>query len=98
MHVLLDANRARDQVVNVASGVETRVVDLAQTILAIRRRPAGHVVIEPRRDWDQVIRRQADVSRLRRLFGEVPATPLEEGLRRTYAWLAENGHLREGVA
>ena len=98
MHVLVDANRARDQVVNVASGLETRVVDLAQTILAIRRRPAGHVAIEPRRDWDRVIRRQADVTRLRQLFGEVPATPIEEGLRRTFAWLAENGHLREEVA
>jgi nucleoside-diphosphate-sugar epimerase len=93
--VLVDADRARGTVVNVASGVETRIVDLARTILAIRGRPSERMVIEPRREWDRVVRRRADVARLRRLFGAVPATPVEEGLRRAYEWLAESGHLRE---
>jgi UDP-glucose 4-epimerase len=98
MRVLVDADRARGEVLNVASGVETRIVDLARTILALRGRPATHVVLEPRRDWDRVVRRCADVSRLRRLFGEVPSTPVEEGLRRAYAWLAESGHVSPGAA
>jgi UDP-glucose 4-epimerase len=97
MRVLVEADRARGEIVNVASGVETRIVDLARTILAIRERPPDRMVTEARRGWDQVVRRRADVTRLRRLFGEVPATPVEEGLRRTHAWLAENGHVREGV-
>jgi len=98
IRVLVEAERARGQVVNVASGVETRIVDLARAILVLRGRPADRMVIEPRRDWDRIVRRSADIERLRRLFGEVPATPLEEGLRRTFAWLLENGHLREGGA
>jgi nucleoside-diphosphate-sugar epimerase len=96
VRVLVDADRARGEVVNVGSGRETRIVDLARAILAIRGRPADRVAIEPRRDWDRVVRRCADVARLRRLFGEVPSTPLEEGLRRTYAWLEESGHVGEG--
>jgi nucleoside-diphosphate-sugar epimerase len=98
MRVLVDADRARDQVVNVASGVETRIVDLARTILAIRGRSAESLILEPRREWDRVVRRCADVARLQRLYGEVPATPVAEGLRRAYSWLVESGHVRAGVA
>jgi nucleoside-diphosphate-sugar epimerase len=96
VRVLVDAERARGDIVNVGSGVETRIVNLARTILSIRGRRADRVAFEPRREWDRVIRRSADVGRLRRLYGEVPATPVEDGLRRTYSWLLENGHLREG--
>jgi len=98
LHVLVEAERARGEVVNVASGGETRIVDLARTILALRGLPMDRMVMEERRDWDRVVRRRADVTRLRRLFGEVPSTPLEEGLRRAHAWLVENGHVREGGA
>jgi nucleoside-diphosphate-sugar epimerase len=98
VRVLVDAERARGEVVNVASGVETRIVDLARKILAMCGRPADRASIEPRRDWDKVARRLADVTRLRRIFGEVPSTPIDEGLRRTHAWLVENGHLREGAS
>jgi nucleoside-diphosphate-sugar epimerase len=98
VRVLVDAERARGEVINVGSGVETRVLDLARTILAIRGRPGDRFTVEPRREWDRVVRRSADVARLRRIYGEVPATPLDEGLRRTYAWLRENGHVCEGRA
>jgi UDP-glucose 4-epimerase len=95
VRVLVEAERARGEVVNVGSGKETRIVDLARAILALRGRPRDRVTIEPRRDWDRVVRRCADVGRLGRLFGEVPSAPLEEGLRLTHAWLLESGHLRE---
>lgn len=98
VRVLIDAERARGEVVNVGSGTETRVVDLARSILTLCDRPVDCLTIEARRDWDCIVRRSADVTRLRRLYGEVPSTPIEEGLRRTHAWLRENGHVREGAA
>jgi nucleoside-diphosphate-sugar epimerase len=98
MHVLLHAERARGEVVNVGTGTETRIVDLARMILAIRGRPADRMVLEPSREWDRVVRRRSDIARLRRLFGEIPSMPIEDGLRRTYTWLVENGHVRGGAA
>ncbi|HEY3820510.1 MAG TPA: NAD-dependent epimerase/dehydratase family protein [Polyangiaceae bacterium] len=97
MRVLLDADRARGRVMNVASGTETPIVDLARAILAIRGRPLERMVLGPRRDWDRVVRRRADVTHLRQSYGEVPATPIDEGLHRTFAWLVESGYVREGA-
>jgi nucleoside-diphosphate-sugar epimerase len=98
VRVLLDAERAREHVVNIASGTETRIVDLARAILAVRGRSTDDIVLEPPRSWDRVVHRRADVTRLRALFGEVPATPLDEGLRRTHAWLVKGGHVRKDGA
>jgi nucleoside-diphosphate-sugar epimerase len=63
-------------------------------MLDLAGRSESALSIEPRRTWDQVPRRQADVSVLRTLFGRTPATPLAEGLRRTAQWLAERGYVR----
>ena len=38
-----------------------------------------------------LVHRVADVSRLRSALGWVPATPLEDGLRETIAWLRAEG-------
>lgn len=88
--VLLDAGRARGTVVNVGSGVETSISDLARMLLDMLGLPETRMRIESRRPWDRVVRRCADVSRLRERFGAVPSTPLREGLDRTVRWLAEH--------
>ncbi|HYD47390.1 MAG TPA: NAD-dependent epimerase/dehydratase family protein [Terriglobales bacterium] len=93
VRVLLEAPRALGQTVNLGSGREIAIVDLARTILGQFGLPETRLVFEERRSWDRVIRRCAAVDRLRDLFGWVPDTPLEDGLRRAAQWLRAAGHL-----
>lgn len=75
-------------VFNLGSGQETRIADVAERINALTGN-AGSVEYLPRRDWDTVSRRRADVARAREAFGYEPRTSLDEGLARTHAWLAD---------
>ena len=94
--VLVRPEPAIGRVVNVGAGFETPVAEVAQILLRMMDRPADRMHVVPRRPWDRVVRRAADVSKLRALYGEdaVPATPLEDGLARTVRWLSEVGHLQ----
>ncbi len=74
---------------NLASGRETRIIDLAQMINAQVGNGAG-VHFGERRRWDTKARLCASVARARRLLGYEPRTPLEEGLKQTVAWFKEN--------
>lgn len=95
--ILEDAPRSAGHVVNLGTGVETPVLDLALRIAALMG--AGHerLAVEPLRSWDRVLRRCADVTRLRALHDRAPATPLEEGLARTAGWLRGAGYLSGGA-
>jgi UDP-glucose 4-epimerase len=96
VEVLLAAERATGQIVNVGSGVETPIVELARQILHLFELPADRMQLEPPRAWDRVTRRCAATARLERLFGDRPRTPLAKGLRLTVAWLQRHGHLARG--
>jgi len=74
---------------NLASGKETRIIDLAEMINAQVGNTAG-VVFTDRRKWDTKSRLLASVNRARELIGYVPQTPFEEGLKNTVAWFREN--------
>jgi GDP-L-fucose synthase len=70
--------------VNVGTGEEIRIRDLAQKIAALTGFE-GELVWDRSRPDGQA-RRRLDVSRARDLFGFVATTPLDEGLSRTIAW------------
>ncbi|MEA2412915.1 MAG: GDP-L-fucose synthase [Thermoleophilaceae bacterium] len=80
--LILAAERlSSSQPVNIGTGVETRIRDLAETIHKL----SG---FEGSVEWDTSMpdgqpTRYLDVSRARSLFGFEAETPLEEGLRRT---------------
>ncbi len=95
VRVMLEAPRATGQIVNVGTGTETPVVDLARQILDLFGKPESRMRFEEVRSWDRVVRRCASVVRLRELFGWVPETSLETGLRATAKWMYEAGYLRE---
>jgi nucleoside-diphosphate-sugar epimerase len=95
--VLLQAERATGDVVNVGSGVETRVLDLAQQILALFGLPTDRVQVERPRAWDGISRRCASTTRLEQRFGFRPMTPLASGLERTARWLHAHGHVKRAV-
>lgn len=91
--VLLDAPRAVGQIVNVGTGQETSIVDLARQILLLFDLPENRMIFEEPRAWDRVVRRCASVERLRSLYGWVPATPLVNGLHEAARWMRAVGYV-----
>jgi GDP-L-fucose synthase len=74
--------------VNLGTGVETSIRELAETIADLTGF-TGEIV------WDTSMpngqpRRQLDASRAERLFGFRARTPLRDGLARTISWYREN--------
>jgi UDP-glucose 4-epimerase len=80
---------AVSQEFNLASGTETRIIDLAQMINALVGNKAG-VRYLARRPWDTKPRLLASVARARELMGYEPRTPFESGLKQTVAWFQEH--------
>jgi UDP-glucose 4-epimerase len=74
---------------NLASGVETRIVDLANMINQITGNQAG-IRWAKRRKWDTKSRLLASVDRARELIGYNPSTPFQEGLQHTIQWFRDN--------
>ena len=81
---------------NVGSGCETAVRELADTVLQVcgSDRPIEY---RPRRSWDSVIRRRADIRRARQVLGYRPMVTLREGLERTHQWFIEQNIPRRPV-
>lgn len=82
---------------NLASGVETRIGDLAEMINAATGNKAG-IVMAGQRKWDTKSRLLASVDRARELIGYDPATPFEAGLANTIQWFRDNWSLIEASA
>jgi nucleoside-diphosphate-sugar epimerase len=96
VEVLCEPERARGRLVNVGTGVETQVVALAHSILALFGESEIKLRALPPRPWDKVARRVASVELLRSLYPGACSTPLERGLSATARWLHGAGHLSRG--
>lgn len=81
--------KAVGQEMNLASGAETRIVDLATMINDITGNTAG-ITFTPRRRWDTKSRLLASVDRAHALIGYAPQTSFRDGLAATIAWFKEN--------
>ena len=77
------------EAINLASGKETKIIDLAKMINEITGNKAG-IIFRPRRDWDKVIRRRASIEKARKILGYEPKTEIREGLTKVYMWFKEN--------
>ena len=95
VRVLLEAERASGTTTNVATGIETPVRRVAETIVRLADASLERIVVGERRSWDRVVRRVADVTRMHATFGHLPVTPLDEGLAATLAWLRSEGLVGE---
>jgi len=73
--------------VNLGSGREIRIKDLAETIARLTEFP-GKIVWDASKPNGQP-RRALDISRAEALFGFRAQMPFEEGLRRTIEWYRE---------
>ena len=70
---------------NLASGVETRIIDLAHMINEATGNTAG-IRFAERRKWDTKSRLLASVDKARELIGYEPSTPFKMGLDNTIRW------------
>lgn len=76
----------QDVALNVASGTETSLLELAEALLRVMGRPDLQVEFGPARGVNGVTRRLADVSSAGELLGFKAEVDLEEGLERLVAW------------
>ena len=74
---------------NLASGVETRIIDLARMVNAATGNDAGMRYVS-RRSWDTKPRLWASIERARAVIGYEPDTDFEEGFGKTLEWFREN--------
>src|SRR5882724_3746842 len=77
------------QAINLASGRETRIIDLAEAVNAEIGNRAG-IEFAGRRDWDRITRRCASVNKAQSLLGYNPRTGVRDGLRDVIAWTRAN--------
>ena len=74
---------------NLASGKETRVIDLAHWINDLTENPAG-VLYKERRKWDTHSRRRAAVEKAGKVIGYAPSMDFQKGLAETLRWFRDN--------
>lgn len=84
----LRTRTTRGEAFNIASGRETRIMDLAQQINALTGNSAGVRFVD-RRSWDNTRRRMGRIDKARRILGYEPQVDLETGLRQTAAWFEQ---------
>jgi nucleoside-diphosphate-sugar epimerase len=77
------------EVYNLASGVETTIRELAETINALTGNPTP-VELKPARDWDRSGRRFGATEKSKRTIGFQAKTKLRDGLEKTIAWTRAN--------
>ncbi|MEM4601280.1 MAG: NAD-dependent epimerase/dehydratase family protein [Desulfurococcaceae archaeon] len=83
------SEEAVGEAINLASGTETKIIDLARMVNAMTSNGAD-VVFLSRRPWDRIIRRRASIEKARKLLGYEPETDIKTGLSKVYDWLKEN--------
>ncbi|HIJ82840.1 MAG: dTDP-glucose 4,6-dehydratase [Magnetococcales bacterium] len=79
---------------NLASGAETKIVDLANKVVAATG-GKSKVTIASRRKWDTKSRLLASVDKARRLIGYEPKVAFDEGFAETIAWFRDKWDLIE---
>jgi len=74
---------------NLASGTETRVLDVAEKVNALAQNDAGLKFV-PKRDWDKIERRRASIDKARKVIGYEPKVAINEGIAETVKWVRRN--------
>ena len=77
--------KAVGETINIGSGTDVRIADLARTVASVTGRPNAEIVHDEPRPGD-VYRLIADVSRARALLGFEPRVSMADGLERLLQW------------
>ena len=82
-------DEAVGEAINLGSGTEHRVIDLANLVNSLTGNKAG-VKYTQRRDWDVKTRLLSSIDKARRLLGYESRTPFEDGVRKVHDWFIGN--------
>lgn len=86
--ILCALNGQVGEVYNIASGVETSILDLANTIMELSG--SGEIEYTPERPWDHSGKRFGSTSKAETEIGFKAEVDIRDGLGRTIAWTREN--------
>jgi UDP-glucose 4-epimerase len=89
-NILAAQSDVSDEVFNVATGTETTLRQLCDTMLEIMGRPDLEPEHQPERKVNPVRRRLASLDKIGRMLGYEPRTDLRQGLRELVEWRKES--------
>ncbi len=87
--VAAEATGAPGEAFNLGTGIQTRVIDLAEIVIKACR-STSRIEFAPRRPWDRSIHREADISKAKSVLGFQPTVGIREGVERTVDWFRAN--------
>jgi nucleoside-diphosphate-sugar epimerase len=76
-------------VYNLASGLETSILELAQRINELTKNPMP-IDLKPKRNWDRSGKRFGSIEKAQRELNFKATTDLQTGLKQTIAWTRDN--------
>lgn len=77
------------EAINLGSGKEHRVIELANVVNNLTDNEAGVIYLE-RREWDVKKRLLSSIEKAKKLLGYKPEMEFEEGLKKVHEWFIEN--------
>jgi len=77
------------EAINLGSGTETRVIDMAKKINTLTKNPQGMRFVE-RRNWDVKKRLLSSIQKAKKLLDYKPQTSFDDGLRKVHHWFEEH--------
>jgi len=87
--VMAYSEEAVGEAINLGTGREIRIRDLATWVNELTKNDAG-IVFRERRNWDKKTRLLASIDKARKTLGYEPKTEFSEGLKRVHQWFVEN--------
>lgn len=85
------------EAINLGSGEETRVIDMANMVNELTGNEEG-VAYAARRDWDAKTRLLSSIEKAKKILNYKPETTFKEGLEKTHSWFVENwGHIQKNT-
>lgn len=85
------------EAINLGSGKEQRVIDMAKMVNELAGNENG-VVYTERRDWDVKHRLLSSIEKAQKLLGYKPKTEFKDGLKKVHQWFVENRENINGSA
>lgn len=74
---------------NLGTGIQTRVIDLAEMIIKACN-SKSRIDYVARRPWDKSLHREANIDRAKNMLGLIPRVGIHEGIERTVEWHRQN--------
>ena len=73
------------EAINLGSGNETRVIDMANMINELTDNPEG-IAYASRRNWDAKTRLLSSIEKAEKILNYKPQTKFKDGLKKTFDW------------